>query len=170
TNTTNTAVTWRVNGITGGSTSVGTISTAGVYTAPASVPSPATVTVTAVSVADPTRSGAAQVTITAPVAPPVTVSVTPATASVQTGGTKAFTATVTNTTNTAVTWQVNGIAGGSMSVGTIATAGVYTAPATVPSPATVTVTAVSVADPTRSGAGQVTITAPVAPPVTVSVT
>src|SRR4029077_11235345 len=100
TNTTNTAVTWQVNGIAGGSMSVGTIATAGVYTAPATVPSPATVTVTAVSVADPTRSGAAQVTITAPVAPPVTVSVTPATASVQTGGTQTFTATVTNTTNT----------------------------------------------------------------------
>ena len=97
---------------------------------------------------------------------PIDVSVTPAAASVQTGGTQTFTATVTNTTNTAVTWQVNGITGGSTSVGTISTAGVYTAPATVPSPATVTVTAVSVADPTRSGAGQVTITA--APPPSTS--
>src|ERR1700756_5647803 len=90
---------------------------------------------------------------------PIDVSVTPAAASVQTGGTQAFTATVTNTTNKAVTWQVNGITGGNTSVGTISTAGVYTAPATVPSPATVTVTAMSVADPTRSGSAQATITA-----------
>src|SRR5437879_4918212 len=163
TNTANRAVIWQVNGVAGGNTSVGTISTTGVYTAPATVPSPAIVTVTAVSVADPTRSGSAQVTVTA--APtPVTVSVAPAAASVQTGGTQTFTATVTNTTNTAVTWQVNGITGGNTSVGTISTTGVYTAPATVPSPAMVTVTAVSVADPTRSGAAQVTVTAP--PPST----
>ena len=164
TNTTNKAVTWQVNGITGGNTSVGTISTTGVYTAPATVPSPAKVTVTAVSVADPTRSGSAQVTITATAPMPVTVSVAPAAASVQTNGTQIFTATVTNTTNKAVTWQVNGITAGNTSVGTISTTGVYTAPATVPSPAKVTVTAVSVADPTRSGAAQVTITAP--PPST----
>src|SRR6266478_3758753 len=54
------------------------------------------------------------------------VSVTPAAASVQTGGMQTFTATVTNTTNKAVTWQVNGITGGNTSVGTISTTGVYT--------------------------------------------
>jgi hypothetical protein len=48
---------------------VGTISASGVYTAPASVPSPATVTVTAVSVQDPTKMASAQVTITAPPPP-----------------------------------------------------------------------------------------------------
>src|SRR5207302_2227219 len=82
---------------------------------------------------------------------PIDVSVTPAAASVQTGGTQTFTATVTNTANKAVIWQVNGVAGGNTSVGTVSTTGVYTAPATVPSPAMLTVTAVSVADPTRSG-------------------
>src|SRR6266513_3442543 len=95
---------------------------------------------------------------------PIDVSVTPAAASAQTGGTQPFTATVTNTANRAVIWQVNGVAGGNTSVGTISTTGVYTAPATVPSPAIVTVTAVSVADPTRSGSAQVTVTA--APPST----
>src|SRR6266513_1242232 len=95
---------------------------------------------------------------------PIDVSVTPAAASAQTGGTQPFTATVTNTANRAVIWQVNGVAGGNTSVGTISTTGVYTAPATVPSPAIVTVTAVSVADPTRSGSAQVSVTAP--PPST----
>src|SRR5204863_9586057 len=88
---------------------------------------------------------------TPPPPAPIDVSVTPAAASVQTNGTQIFTATVTNTTNKAVTWQVNGITAGNTSVGTISTTGVYTARATVPSPAKVTVMAVSVADPTRSG-------------------
>src|SRR6266853_476200 len=95
---------------------------------------------------------------------PIDVSVTPAAESVQTGGTQTCTATVTNTTNKAVYCQVNGITGGNTNVGTISTTGIYTAPATVPSPAIVTVTAVSVADPTRSGSAQVTVTAP--PPST----
>jgi hypothetical protein len=162
-NTTNTAVTWQVNGATGGNATVGTISAAGVYKAPASAPSPANVTVTATSVADPTRPGSATLTVT----PPVSVSVSPATASVQAGtGTQAMTVAVANTANTGVTWQVNGIAGGNSAVGTISATGLYTAPTSVPSPAAVTVTAVSVADPTRSGAATLTIT----PPVSVSVT
>ena len=167
TNTTNATVTWQVNGTTGGDATAGVISTSGVYSAPSLVPSPATVTLTAVSAADPTRSGSAQVTITA-APPPVSVSVAPGTASLQSGGSQNFTATVTNTTNAMVTWQVNGAVGGNSAVGTISASGGYTAPSLVPSPATVTVTAVSAADPTRSGSAQVTITA-APPPVSVSV-
>jgi serine protease len=89
----------------------------------------------------------------------VTVTVSPSTASVSAGGaTRAFTATVANTSNTVVTWQVDGVTGGNSTVGTISTSGVYTAPATVPSSSPVTVTAISVADNTRSGSAQVTIT------------
>ena len=40
-------VTWKVDGVTGGNAAVGTISAAGLYTAPASVPAGSTVTVTA---------------------------------------------------------------------------------------------------------------------------
>jgi serine protease len=92
---------------------------------------------------------------------PVTVSVSPTSGSLQegSGNTQAFIATVGDTLNTQVTWQVNTITGGSATVGTISTAGVYTAPATVPSPATVTVTAISVVDSTRSGSATLTITA-----------
>jgi hypothetical protein len=162
TNASNAAVTWQVDGVDGGNATAGTISSSGVYTAPAAVPSPAAVTVTAVSVADPTQSGAALATITAaaPPPPPVSVSIAPGIASLQTGASQEFTATVTNTTNAMVTWQVNGVAGGSATVGVITTSGVYSAPSLVPSPATVTLTAVSAADPMRSGAAQVTITAP----------
>ncbi len=153
--TLNTAVTWQVNGATGGNTTVGTISTSGLYSAPAVAPSPTTVTVTAVSAADTTKSGTAQATITSP----VTVAVAPIAASVLMGtGTQVFTATVTNASNLAVTWQVNGVTGGNATVGTISTSGLYSAPATVPSPATVTVGAVSNADGSRSGTAQVTVT------------
>ncbi|TLZ32715.1 MAG: hypothetical protein E6K29_00835 [Gammaproteobacteria bacterium] len=51
--------------MTGGNATVGTISTSGVYMPPANVPTPATVTVSAVSVADPGQSSTAQVTVTA---------------------------------------------------------------------------------------------------------
>jgi serine protease len=100
--------------------------------------------------------GSAHVGVTTPV---VTVTVSPSTASVSaSGGTQAFTATVGNTSNTAVTWQVDGVTGGNSTVGTISTSGLYTAPARVPSSATVTVTAISNADITRSDSAQVTIT------------
>jgi hypothetical protein len=156
-NASNTAVTWQVNGVTGGSATVGTISSSGLYTAPATVPSPATIMVTAVSQADPTKSASAQVTITA--VPVVSVTISPTSATVTAGGTQQFTATVQNASNTAVTWQVNGVAGGNATVGTISSSGLYTAPATVPSPATIMVTAVSQADPTKSASAQVAITA-----------
>jgi serine protease len=150
----NTGVTWQVNSVAGGNSTVGTISSSGLYTAPATIPTPATVTVAAVALADPTRAGSATVTVAN-----ITVSVVPSVASVATGATKAFAASVLNTPNTAVSWQVNGISGGNSTVGTISSSGVYTAPTTVPTPATVKVSAVSAADPRRSGSAQLTITA-----------
>ena len=92
---------------------------------------------------------------------PISVSVTisPISATVAAGGTQQFSAMVQNTSNTAVTWQVNGVTGGNATVGTISSLGLYTAPGVVPNPATVTVTAVSQADATKSAAAQVTITA-----------
>jgi hypothetical protein len=63
----NTAVTWQVNGVTGGNATAGTIDANGVYTAPGVVPSPNNpVMVTAVSQADVTKSGSATVTLKAP--------------------------------------------------------------------------------------------------------
>ncbi len=44
---TDTAVSWSVNGVPNGDTTLGTITSAGVYTAPADLPSPATVQITA---------------------------------------------------------------------------------------------------------------------------
>jgi hypothetical protein len=95
------------------------------------------------------------------VASPVAVSVTPSSASLQVGmATQTFTAIVTDTTNTAVSWQVNNVLGGNSTVGTISASGVYTPPARVSGSMTVTVTAVSLAVKTQSGSAQVVITAP----------
>ena len=94
------------------------------------------------------------------VAPAILVAVCPATQSVQAGGTATLSATLANTTNEAVTWEVNGLAGGNATVGTITSAGVYSAPAHTPMPATVTITALSAADASASGSAQLTITAP----------
>ena len=83
--------------------------------------------------------------------------VAPATAMVRTGNQQAFTVIVTGALNLSVTWTVNGVAGGNSTTGTIAANGTYTAPLTLPAPNTVTVTATSVEDPTRSSSATVTL-------------
>ncbi len=75
----------------------------------------------------------------------ISLTLTPATATVVIGQSAAFQATITGGSNTSITWEVNGVPGGNGISGTI-TAGVYTAPMAVPSPATVTVTAVAQVD------------------------
>jgi hypothetical protein len=62
-NSSNTSAIWKVNGITGGNSVVGTITASGAYRAPSSVPKPALVTVSATAVADPTQTAIASVTI-----------------------------------------------------------------------------------------------------------
>lgn len=93
----------------------------------------------------------------APPTPPITVSVSPGSATVPAGATQQFTATVQNTSNTGVTWQVNAISGGDLTVGTISTNGLYTAPLSPPETGMVTVTAVSQDDSTKSGSATATI-------------
>jgi hypothetical protein len=90
----------------------------------------------------------------------VAVTVAPATANIRAGASLTFAATVTGTTNTSVTWSVNNTAGGSAALGTIDTTGAYTAPATLPSPNTITVTAVSAADSTKNSTSAVTLLNP----------
>jgi hypothetical protein len=91
----------------------------------------------------------------APTTPAISVTVMPATASVREGNTQQFAATVTGTSNTTVKWSVNGVAGGSAAVGTIISSGLYTAPASPPSPNTVTIQATSSADPSAAGTASV---------------
>jgi len=58
-------VTWLVNGVPGGAPSLGTISTSGVYTAPANAPASFTATVTAQAEAAPLSTGAASAVVAA---------------------------------------------------------------------------------------------------------
>jgi hypothetical protein len=81
----------------------------------------------------------------------VAVVVTSPGSSVLLGNTLQFTAKVTGTSNTAVSWSVNGVSGGNSLVGTISNAGLYTAPQDLPNPATVTIQATSQANSTASG-------------------
>jgi len=159
-NTSNTAVTWSVNGVTGGSAATGTITAAGLYTAPATVPSPAAVTIRATSAADMTVSGSASVTVQAAAPPPVTVTVAPSSVTVAPSTTQLFTATVTGNANTAVTWAVNGVTGGNGVVGTISGGGLYTAPVSAPSPANVTIRATSAANASSNGTATANIVGP----------
>jgi len=121
--TKNTNVTWTAT--------AGTVSPSGLYTAPTNVPNPPIDTVTATSVADPADAAAAEVTI---LPGPNTISVTlsPIAGTVTTFGTLQFSATVTGDANTAVTWYVNGIQGGSQSTGYISSSGLFYAPGGVP--------------------------------------
>lgn len=90
------------------------------------------------------------------------ITVAPASATVAGGTVQQFTATVTNTANTGVTWSVNGVAGGSAATGVIDATGRYGAPSTSVS---VTVEATSLAQATARALAHVTVTA-----ATVSVT
>jgi hypothetical protein len=63
TGSTKKSVVWKVNGITGGNSTVGRIGSAGLYTAPTRVPT-VPITVSATSTADPTKSASARVTVT----------------------------------------------------------------------------------------------------------
>jgi hypothetical protein len=173
----NKGVTWTLSGAGCTGAACGTLSaTSGAsgaaitYTAPASVPTPAVVTLTAKSVADSSKSASVQVTITA-----ITVALNKSAASVQTTQTTTFTATVANDSqNKGVTWTLSGAGCAGAACGTLSatssasgTAITYTAPASVPAPAVVTLTATSVADTSKTAAAQVTITA-VAPAIAVT--
>ena len=167
TGTSNTAVTWSVSGTGCSGTACGTISVGGLYTAPASVPSPATLLVRATSVADPSKSASASITVV--VATAVLLSISPTSAAVPTAGTDSFTATVTGTQNTAVAWSLNGAGCSGASCGTLATsslAAVYAAPLVAPSPPSVNVVATSMADPSKTASASVSIMSVVAVTVT----
>lgn len=162
--TSNKAVTWSVAESDGGS-----VAADGTYTAPATA---GVYHVFATSVVDPSRSGTSTVTVTdapvpttpvpAPVPPPVVLAVSPQTASVVEANTVQLTATVSGTSNTAVTWAVQESGGG-----TVSSAGLYSAPLVV---GTFHVVATSVADPSQTATAAISVTpTPPAPAVSVAI-
>lgn len=150
---TNHTVAWKVNGVAGGDGTNGTVSSAGLYTAPGVPPASEPVTVSAVSAADGVTQGSAAVTVTAPQTLAVTVS--PASATLAPGTQQQFQATVTGSANQAVTWKVAGVTGGDSTNGTISTAGLYTAPAVAPKSGTAAISAVSAVDGVTQGTASV---------------
>jgi hypothetical protein len=95
-----------------------------------------------------------------PPPPSITVTVSPPTANIRAGDSLAFTAAVSGTANTSVTWSVNGTAGGSPALGTIDSNGNYAAPAALPNPNTITIRATSAADSSAKGSSNVTLLNP----------
>ena len=139
-NTSDQAVTWSILPV-----GVGSISTSGLFTAPAVITTAQTVTVTATSQLDPTSFSSMTITLVSS----VTVSVSPATAALNGGQTVQLSATVTNALNSSVTW--------STVFGTITPEGLYTAPSNMGSTLTDTITATSVQDPTKFATATVTV-------------
>jgi hypothetical protein len=139
--TTDSGVVWSVKE-TGG----GTVTQAGVYTAPAS-PSTATFHVVATSKANSAKKAEAAITLQS-----ITVAVTPKTIGLSTGEATTFDATVTGAENTGVNWTVVEATGGA-----IDTTGHYTAPTTT---GTYHVKATSKVDATKFDTATITVTVP----------
>ena len=141
------AVTWSVNGVIGGNSTLGTITSNGaasaLYVAPAVPPSPSTVSVTVTSVADPSKSATASVTITCS----ATNTISPPTATVSLAQTQTFSVSFCLAAGAAIAWDVNNVPGGNSTIGTIAPTGTntaaYTAPTDLPTPSTVVIHAAS---------------------------
>ena len=145
------AVLWSLGGA--GCTAAGacgSITAAGLYTAPATAPQPGGIAVTATSVADPSQSASALVQVTAP----ATLTITPANASVALEHSIQFSASLGGTPTQAVTWSVNNLPGGNTTVGSISNSpalnGLYLAPVDMPAGRQVTISAASTANPSQS--------------------
>src|SRR5580700_8094735 len=162
-----TSVTWDVNGLVDGNPTLGSILNSQTapdittYAAPQAVPAGGSVTVRARSNANPNFSASATIAFTAA----VSVTLTPASATLAVSHRQTFTALVNNTPNQNVTWLVNGVAGGNLATGRLCAQASnpcqpvsssnggsvdYVAPAGVPSPDPVTITATSPAITTPS--------------------
>jgi len=164
-------VIWQVDGVTGGDSTHGTIDTNGNYTAPNLVPSPNTVTVTAISNADKTATASATVTVDSG----IRVTVAPVSPTIGTNETLPFMASVTGSSIQTVTWtvcQANSStatpcpADTTGALGSIDVNGNYKGPATVPASNPVTIEAVSTKDTNQFGSSTVTLVAATDPTAT----
>jgi hypothetical protein len=116
------------------------------------------VQIVATPLADPSKAASLAVSIIAVIG----ISISPASAAVPLGAAQAFQATVTGARNTTVTWDVNGIAGGNATVGSIVNSpsapdtATYTAPQILPAGGSVTVHAISNTNPIVSASATIT--------------
>ncbi len=162
----NAALNWYVNGVLNGNAAQGTLSACTTvspltckYIAPrVNVPSPNPAVIKVASAADPAKYKTANVTVT----DSIVVTLSPSSATVARGGTQLFTATISNTTNTALNWYVNGVLYGNATQGTLTGSGLtrtFTAPASSdPSPNPAAIKVASAADPGKYKTAAVTVT------------
>ena len=116
-NLTNPSLAWSVDGVGGGNSSVGTISDQGLYTAPSQVGNHTV----GVNVSSTSATASSSLTV-------FSLSVTPAGVVLVPGATQQYTASAQGLSNPSFTWFVDGTTGGSSSIGTISSSGLYTAP------------------------------------------
>lgn len=144
-----TAVTWQVNGTTGGDATVGTITSSGTntqvgtYTAPAVIPAGGQVNITSTAPADSSSSSSATITSNTAIvtiAQAHVLAVSPSTATVPAGGSHQFSATMNGIADPNAIWTVSSVNGGIL--GTIdPTTGLYVAPSFPPPGASIIITA-----------------------------
>jgi hypothetical protein len=116
-----------------------------------------------------TTSGSSTTTTTSTCTDPttnITLTISPATISLNVTTPQQFTGTLQGGTNSIVIWKVNNVQGGNNTVGRIDSSGLYNAPATVPTTNPISVTATSFEDQNLSATATVTITP--APVVTIT--
>jgi hypothetical protein len=162
----NRGVRWTLSGAGCSASSCGTLSASTSasgtpinYTAPPSVPSPATVTLTAISVSNSAKSASANILLTGTPAG-ITVTISPKRGGLTTTQTLAVTATVQNDVTAAgVTWSATGPACSGISCGAFANvtsnSATYVAPST---PGIYSITATSVSDVTKSASNSIGVT------------
>jgi len=155
-NSANIAVTWDVNGISGGSSAIGTIDTNGVYTAPGILPASNSVSLRAISVSDPSKNATVQIPIASSFS--LTVSGPP---SLNASATASYTAALVPSSgsnpNRTVSWSVTGSGCSGASCGAITSTGNYTAPEFLPEPPIVLIIATPAADPAKFNSLPVTL-------------
>lgn len=146
TNIKGTGVNWSVDSVAGGNSSVGTISSSGLYTAPSASGQH---TIAAASQANSQASASTSLTVNQSPG----FSVSPDTATVLVSSQQSFEGQACGVASQGLTWTVDGIPGGNDSVGTISAAGVYTAPV---APGTHTIQGTDAANHTSKAAVTVT--------------
>jgi hypothetical protein len=155
-NSENASVTWSVNAVSGGNASLGTITAAGLYTAPVDLLAGglSAVKIGAISQADPSQSASSQVTVTSDVSVALTDTAAPA----ELGAVEQFHAAIASEghPNLGIQWSVGGAC--LTQCGSVDGSGQFTAPQILPRAGVVTVTAQSVADPSKHASQHVPIT------------
>lgn len=150
----NSGVTWSISPDTGAGALSNQTATSVTYTAPANPPtSSSAISIIATSKADSSKSATAVLNLFA-----VYVVVDPSGATLDLGATQNFTASVSNDSSAmGVSWSISPATGaGTLSNATNGSV-TYTAPATLPPPGSIFVVATSLADPSKSAQGSITL-------------